>query len=144
MLAVEQCVKSDILIAPIAKTSATTTSASLDTVTTRGKANYAAITILFKSAINTNAVGPTISLLHSDDTVVTNHATMVANVVETITAARQRTYYIDMRGKKRYLRLTVSAATATNDDITIAANYALLLGQEPASTSDMGGAVVIV
>lgn len=145
MIPVLQILKSDVLIPPQAKTNSATASASLDTVTTRGKANYARICVLFKSEINTNAVGPTISLLHSDDTVVTNHATMVANrTAEDITNAKSVTYHVDLRGKKRYLRLTVTTATATNDDITLSASYDLMLAQEPASTSDMGGTVVLV
>ena len=140
-----QAIKSDVLIAPVAKTNTATASASLDTVTTRGKANYARILINFASEINTNAVGPTISLLHSDDTVVTNHATMVANrTAEDITNAKSLAYHIDLRGKKRYIRLTVTTATATNDDITVGATYDLDLGQNSASTSDMADVAVIV
>lgn len=145
MLATLQSIKSDVLIAPVAKTNTATASASLDTVTTRGKANYVRILINLASEINTNAVGPTISLLHSDDTVVTNHATVVANrTAEDITGAKSVAYFVDLRGLKRYLRLTVTTATATNDDITVAATYDMLLAQESASTSDMADAVVIV
>lgn len=145
MISALQAIKSDVLIAPVAKTNTATASASLDTVTSRGKANYARITLVFASEINTNAVGPTISLLHSDDTVVTNHATMVANrTAEDITTAKSVCYHVDLRGKKRYLRLTVTTATATNDDITVAASYDLFLGQEAASTTDMADAAVIV
>jgi hypothetical protein len=145
MISYLQTVKSDVLISPVAKSNTATASASLDTVTTRGKANYARIVLNFASEINTNAVGPTISLLHSDDTVVTNHATMVANrSAEDITTAKSLVYHVDLRGKKRYLRLTVTTATATNDDITVGATYDLALENEPASTSDMADAAVIV
>lgn len=145
MLAGLQAIKTDVLIAPQAKTNTATASASLDTVTTRGKANYARINLLFASEINTNAVGPTISLLHSDDTVVTNHATITANrTAEDITTAKSVSYFVDLRGLKRYLRLTVTTATATNDDITVGASYDLYLGQDSASTTDMADAAVIV
>lgn len=117
-------------------TSAQTASASIDCV----NADYAVIAINFKSAINTSAVGPTISLLSSDDTVVTNHATIVANVTQTITNASQRIYYIDRRASKRYLRLTITSATATNDDISFGA--VSILGrkkQMPSSTAAFVG-----
>lgn len=145
MISVLQACKTDVLIAPVAKTNSATASASLDTVTTRGKANYARIVLNFASESNTNAVGPTISLLHSDDTVVTNHATMVANrTAEDITTAKSVVYHVDLRGKKRYLRLTVTTATTTNDDIIVGATYDLMLEKEAASTTDMADAAVIV
>lgn len=103
-------------------------------------ADYATLVCSFKSAINTNAVGPTLSLLHSDDTVVTNFATIVANVTQTITNASLRKYFVDLRGKKRYLRLTITAGTATNDDLTLSVN-----GQQwrkklqPSATADLVG-----
>lgn len=136
----------NLLIAPRAVTAAATASASLDTVTTRGKASWAVLNIAFASEVNTSAVGATLSLLHSDDTVVTNHATMIANRTdEDCVAAKLHSYHIDLRGKKRYIRLTITSATHTTNDVnTISADYELLLGQEPASTSDMGGTVTLV
>lgn len=124
------------LIAPQAKTSAATASAALDTL----GADYATFIVNLKSAINTNAVGPTISLLHSDDTVVTNHVTVVANetVTSVLTSGGQKVYQVDLKTKKRYFRLTVSTGTATNDDITLNAESILSrMGETPSSTSEM-------
>lgn len=106
-----------LLIAPKAQTNSATTTANLDT---RG-ANYATIRVPLASAINTNAVGPTLVLSQSDDTVVTNFATLSSRSAEDITAAKTIAYHVDLRGKKRYLRLAVTTATATNDNITFAA-----------------------
>lgn len=146
MISFQQAHKRDILIAPRSVTAAATASASLDTVTDRGKASYAVISIAFASEVNTSAVGPTLSILHSDDTVVTNHATLVANRTdEDCAAAKLHSYHIDLRGRKRYLRLTVTSATHTTNDVnTIAASYSLAFGQEPANTTDLGGTVTLI
>lgn len=135
-------VTDSLLIAPKTMTNSATTTANLDT---RG-ASYADIIISLASAINTNAVGPTLSLSESDDTVVTNFATVTANrTAESITAAKQITYGIDLRGRKRYLRLSVTTATATNDNITVAATARLSRkSQQPAGTTNAGDVVVYV
>lgn len=134
-----------LLIGTVAKTSATTTTANLDC---KG-ADWATIRINFKAELNTNAVGPTISLLESDDTVVTNFATIVANRTnEDLTAAREVRYDVDLRYRKRYLRLSVTAPTATNDDITFGAIATLSRKEQtPSAHADLvettGAAVVV-
>jgi hypothetical protein len=134
-----------LLITPVSMTNSATQSASWDTI----GADYATIRIAFSSAINTNAVGPTVSLLSSDDTVVTNHATIVANRVETITNAHETVYHVDLKTAKRYLRLTVTTATATNDNVVVSATGTLSMKEEaPSNTASMvastNDAVVIV
>jgi len=134
-----------LLIGTVAKTSSTTTTANLDT---RG-ADWATIRINFATELNTNAVGPTISLLESDDTVATNFATIVANRTnEDLTAPREVRYDVELRGRKRYLRLSVTAPTATNDNITFGAVATLSrLEQTPSATSslvDTTSAAVVV
>ena len=122
------------LIAAKAQTNTATASASWDTL----GSDWATITLNFGIELNTNAVGPTISVLESDDTVVTNHATIVANrTAEDLVAAKNVHYDIDLRARKRYLRLTVTTATATNDDVTFAAFGTLSrLENSPDSTTD--------
>ena len=134
-----------LMIAPVAKTNSTTTTANLDT---KG-ADWATIRISFAAELNTNAVGPTISLLESDDTVATNFATIVANRTnEDLTAAREVRYDVDCRARKRYLRLSVTVPTATNDNITFGAVATLSrLEQTPSNTAalvETTGAAVIV
>jgi hypothetical protein len=134
-----------LLIAPVAKTNSTTTTANLDT---KG-ASWASIRIALAAEINTNAVGPTISLLHSDDTVATNFATITADrTAEDITAAKEIRYDVDCRKHKRYLRLSVTVPTATNDNITVSAIATLSrLEQSPSATASLvettGAAVVV-
>lgn len=131
-----------ILIAPQAMTNSATVTANLDT---RG-ASYATIRIALASEINTNAVGPTLSVLTDDTTVATNFATIVADrSAEDITAAKVVDYHVDLRGQQRYLRLSVSTATTTNDDVTVSAIASLTRqGEAPASTTDMADVAVIV
>ena len=132
-----QASKDILLLAPASQTNSATRTANLDT----NDANYATIRMSFASEINTNAVGPTISLLESDDTVVTNFATFSSDferTAEDITAAKQLVYKTDLRGRKRYLRLSITTATATNDNVTMSASAELgRTAIEPASEANM-------
>jgi hypothetical protein len=122
-----------VLIAPQAMTNSATVTANLDTL----GASYATIRIALASEINTNAVGPTLSLLESDDTVATNFATVVADrSSEDITDAASVSYGVDLRGRKRYLRVSCTTATATNDDVTVSA-VATLSRQHESGGSDV-------
>jgi len=138
--------KESFLIAAQSMTNSATVTANLDCI----DADYATIRISFASEINTNAVGPTISLLESDDTVATNFATITADrTSETIVAAKGVVYHVDLRGRKRYLRLSVTTDTTTNDNVTLAAIATLSrLDEAPSSTTDMvastNDAVVVV
>src|SRR5688572_14209662 len=99
-----------LLLASASQTNSATRTANLDT---RG-AHYAEIVMNFASEINTNAVGPALSLLESDDTTATNFATFDSSftrAAEDITAAKTITYQVDLRGRKRYLQLKVSTDT---------------------------------
>ena len=80
-------------------------------------ADYATIVVNICSETNTNAVGPTISLLESDTTDSTNYATITADITGDAVAAKPIVYGVDLRGRKRYLKLSISAPTATNDEL---------------------------
>lgn len=138
----DRLVQDSLLVAPQAMTNSATVTANLDTL----GADYATIRIALASEINTNAVGPTLSLLQSDDTVATNFATVTADrTAEDITSAKEVTYGIDLRGKKRYLRLSVTTATSTNDNVTVSAVSTLSrMKEQPAGTTDAGDVVVYV
>jgi hypothetical protein len=131
-----------IVVAPQAMTNSATVTANLDTV----GGDYASIRIALASEVNTNAVGPTLSVLTSDDTVVTNFATIVADrSAEDITAAKVVTYHVDTRKHKRYLRLSVTTATTTNDDVTVAAIGSISRKEvSPSTTGEMADAAVVV
>ena len=137
----ERLVNDSLLIAPKAQTSSATTTANLDT---QG-AGYATIRVAFASELNTNAVGPTLVLSQSDDTVVTNFATIDTQTAVDLTAAREMHYGIDLRGKKRYLRLAVTTAPATNDNVTFSAIATLSdLNDAPNGTTSVADTVVFV
>lgn len=132
-----------LLFAPQAVDGAgATITANLDT---KG-ANYASIRIAAASEANTNAVGPTISVLQSDDTVVTNFATITADENWDLTAASVKTYHIDLRGRKRYLRLTIDPGTnGTNDDIVVSAVASLSRNTNwPTNAAAMAGEGTVV
>ena len=109
------------LIAARAVTNNATVTANLDT----NGADYATIIVNLSSELNTNAVGPTIQLLESDDTTASNFATVTANITGDAVAAKPIVYGVDLRGRKRYLRLSISSATATNDHFTASAEAVL-------------------
>ena len=112
-------------------------------------ADYATITINFAIELNTNGATPTVSVLENDTTVVSNFTTIVANRAEDLTAAHLVVYHVDMKYRKRYLRLTVTPGTTTNDVIVMGADMELSRKAiSPGSTTEMVGstndAVVIV
>lgn len=122
--------KEELVLAPQAMTNSATVTANIDCI----GADYATIRIALASEVNTNAIGPVLSLLTSDDTVVTNFATVVADRnAEDITAAKEVSYAVEMRAQKRYLRLSVTTGVTTNDDVIVSA---------VATTSRLGEGVV--
>lgn len=131
--------KLSVLLAPASQTNGATRTANLDTL----GADYATITINLASAINTNAVGPTLQLSESDDTVVTNFATFNSNFntsSTSIASARQIVYHVDTKSRKRYLRLSLTTATATNDNVTAGVTADLsILETTPAAASNLLG-----
>lgn len=120
------------LMASRAITNNATVTSSVDT----NGADYATIIVNCSSELNTNAVGPTISLLESDITDSTGFATITADVTGDMVAAKPIVYGIDLRGRKRYLKLSISSATATNDHFTAGADVILSrLQSGPAGTT---------
>jgi len=113
-----RCDTDTIVIANQGMTNSATVTGSVDT----NGADYATIRISLASEINTNAIGPTISVLQSDTTDSTNFATLVADEAAVdITAAASLHYGVDMRGKKRYLKVSITTETTTNDNCEVSA-----------------------
>jgi hypothetical protein len=99
-------------------TAATTArTANLDT---QG-ADYATIEILLGPAANTNATGVVLALQESDDTVATNFATFNSSFARTVSAGNTTGVVVvnnvDLKGRKRYLRLGLTPDTTTNGAI---------------------------
>lgn len=110
---------------------------------TKGRSGWADITISLSPGLTTNAVAPTFSLQESDAS-GSGFATVTANKTLAITSTSAtnsalQVYEIDMRGRKRYLKLTVTPGTVASDDAVsihaIAAWRKLKVG--PTSAADM-------
>lgn len=128
-----------LMLASALQSNSATRTANLDCA----GASYAEIVMNFASAINTNAVGPTISLLESDDTTATNFATFNADFeisTHTITNATAKAFQLDLRKRKRYLQLKITTKSTTNADVTMGAvGYLSRKAIEPASEANMAG-----
>jgi hypothetical protein len=99
------------MLAPI--TAATTSrTANLDCA----GADYATITIVLGAEANTNSTNVAVRLLESDVTTATTFATFDANFNRTLdnTAAIVAAYNVDLKGRKRYLRIELTPDTTTN------------------------------
>ena len=127
--------KFNIAIARSTAAAATTsTSATIDTY----EANWATIVVDVSTEANTNATGVILTLEHDDTTNYASAATVAANVTVDNTKSAYHVYQVDMTGKKRYLRLTVTPDTTTNGAVTYGATYTLQrLKDGPTSTTAM-------
>ncbi len=78
--------------------------------------NYAIIDVVLSAEVNTNSTNVVFALSESDDTTATNFATFNSSFNRTIdnTAATVATCNVDLEGRKRYLRVTVTPDTTTN------------------------------
>lgn len=131
----QKCVSEVVLSPQTVTTSDQTQTANIDM---RGYDAYTLIVNMSAEA-NTNAGNPTLSLLESDDTVVTNFATIVADVSPDLSNAHQHVYQVDMRGRKRYQRLSVTSGTAaTNEEFEYGVTAIKYRADEqPASAAEM-------
>lgn len=136
-----QAQKQTVLLVPQIETSAQTLTANLDC---KGHKSVD-ITVIIGTQVNTNAVQPTIKLSESDDTVVSNFADITGASAALLTASGSVRFNVDLRKRKRYLKLTSNTGTATNDDIKIAAVAIFDRSEaDPSSTSGFGNTVVKV
>lgn len=138
-----QAQKQVILIAPEATTNGETNTANLDC---KGH-KFADITVQI-GAFNggTSGVSPLVcKLSESDDTEATNFADISgASAASEITESGNARFFVDLRKRKRYLKLTFSPATASTNSSTLVSAIARFDDSEeaPASTSDFGDTVV--
>jgi len=114
-----QAEKQVIMISPITKTSTSTATANLDC---KGH-KYVSITVAIGTAKNTNGIPPkTIKLGESDDTVASNFADISGATANAALAASQSVvFHVDLRKRKRYIQLTFTPETTTNDDQLVTA-----------------------
>lgn len=107
-----------VLLSPV--TAATTArTANLDC---QG-ADYATIVVTVGAEANTNSTGVVLSLLESDDTTATNFATFNSSYSQTVdnTAGTLEVFHVNLQGRKRYLRISVTPDTTTNGAVITSA-----------------------
>lgn len=100
-----------VMLSPIAAAT-TARTANLDC---KG-ADYATIVLNVGVEVNTNSTGVVVTLLESDDTTASNFATYNTAYAITVDneSATQYIAHIDMKGRKRYQRISVTPDTTTN------------------------------
>lgn len=121
------------LLAPI--TAATT--ARTATLDCKG-ADYASIVVHMGAELNTNNTNVLITLKEGDTTVVTSAVTFSStftSITSDNTAASVNVLNVDLKGRKRYLQLTVTPDTTTNGTIITSAVAEVLLENLGANAS---------
>lgn len=127
-----------VMLAPI--TAATTArTANLDTQ----DANFAVIRVILGAEANTNSTNVAIQLLESDDTTATNFATFDATFNRTVdnTSGTIAVNHVDLRGRKRYLRIAVTPDTTTNGAVLSSVVASLHKNVQSATASDYGDVI---
>lgn len=127
-----------ILLAPV--TAATTArTAALDC---RG-ADYATILVTLGAEANTNSTNVTLQLAEGDTT--NSFATFNADFNRVIdnTAAVVVAYHVDLKGRKRHLRLTITPDTSANGAVIGSAVAALDLEYKNVANSSNADVVVV-
>lgn len=136
-----QSYKHSVLLAPITKTSGSTATAYFDSKGYR----LAEVLVTIGALKNTNGVPPkTIKLQESDDTVATNFADISgASVSAGPTAGGQVRFNVDLRKRKRYIQLSFTPETTTNDDQIVSSVVLLGRGEQlPSDTNGFGDTTV--
>lgn len=128
-----------LLLAP---TTAATTARTANLDTQGG--DYASIRVALSAEANTNSTNVAIQLSESDDTVATNFATFDANFNRTVDneSAVVATSHVDLEGRKRYIKLTVTPDTTTNGAVAVSADATLYKEVLSGTASDYGDDVV--
>jgi hypothetical protein len=134
-----------VLIASQKITDGATVTANLDCK----DCDHVTVRVNFGAEETTDATTAAIVLSHSDTTDATNFSTITASRGEDLASAHELRYEVDMKTRKRYLRLSVTAGTGTGSDMQVGAIATKTRnGQDPASTTAMqastNDAVVIV
>lgn len=103
-------------------------------------ANYATIRVNLGVELNTNSTNVALQLSESDDTTASNFATFNATFNRTVdnTAATIATNHVDLEGRKRYLRLTITPDSTTNGPIVSSAEATLYKDVTSTSTTMLG------
>ena len=107
-------------------------------------ANYATIRVMLGVEVNTNSTNVGITLAEGDDTNTYTTFNAAANRTVDNTAATIATTHIDLEGRKRYLKITVTPDTTTNGAVTVAMNATLYKNVISSSATMLGPDVQVV
>jgi hypothetical protein len=120
---IQQKAVDSVMLAPLAASATTARTANLDCI----GADYATIRVVITSEANTNSTNVVLQLSESDDTTASNFATFNSSFNRTVdnTNAVIATNHVDLKGRKRYLRLTVTPDTTTNGAVNVSASASL-------------------
>ena len=135
-----QSAKRNVMLAPI--TAATTArTANLDCA----GADYATIEIVLGAELNTNSTNVAVRLLESDNTTASNFATFNSSFNRTLdnTAAVVAAFNIDLKARKRYLRIELTPDVTTNGAVLSAVVGALDLEIDNSANSSNADVVVV-
>ncbi len=129
-----------VVLPSASQTNSATRTANLDTI----GFDYATITLNLASALNTNQVAPTFQILECDLTATaSNFVTFNSNLnsigSNTLASGGARTACIDLRSRKRFLRLSLVTATATNDNLTCGVLATLSRAEQPLAAGPATG-----
>lgn len=124
--------KTVVMLPTQALTDGATVTANVDCL----GASYVVLQVNVSSEEGTDATNATLSVLASDDTNVSNFATVATNLSLDLLTAKNNTYC----GKppKRYMRVAYTAGTGTGSNSSVGAVAQLLrLSEGPSNTTDM-------
>jgi hypothetical protein len=138
MAKAQQSLDYTIMLAPVTAATASRT-ASVDT---RG-ADYATILVTLGAEANTNSTNVTLQLAESDTngsfaTFNSNFNRVIDNTASVVVA-----YHLDLKGRKRYLQLTISPDTGANGAVIGSAMSVLDLEYKNVAASSNADVVVV-
>src|SRR5262249_18829194 len=137
-----QAQKQQVMVVPASVTNGATVTANLDCISQEA----VDITVVIGAfAGGTNGAAPaTIKLGESDDTVATNFADITgASANAALSASGSVRFNVDLRKRKRFLKLTFAPAATTNDTVPMVAIAEFDRSEQfPANTSGFGNTIV--
>lgn len=129
-----------VILAPVTAATTARTSSALDTA----GADYATIEVLAGVEANTNSTNVAYTLKEADVDAATNYATFNSVYAGTLdnTAAAVAALNVDLKGRKRYLQVTVTPDTTTNGAVITSAVACLRKETSGANSANAGSVAV--
>lgn len=129
-----------VILAPVTAATTARTSSALDT----SGADYATIEVIAGAEANTNSTNVAVTLKEADVDAATNYATFnsVYSLTLDNTAAAVAALNIDLKGRKKYLQVTVTPDTTTNGAVITSAVACLRKDISGANSANAGSVAV--